>query len=51
MAEEDKKILGVWTKDEFIDSLIYAAVVAVVSFSLTLFYRYLSKWLELKKWG
>jgi len=48
---DEKKILGVWTKDEFIDSLIYSTVVAIVSFVLTMFYRYLSKWLQLKKWA
>jgi len=44
------RILGVWTKDEFVDTIIYAIVVAIVSFCLTFFYRYLGKWLELKKW-
>jgi len=46
----ERRILGVWTKDEFIDSLIFALVAAIVTFAITLFYRYLSKWLELKKW-
>lgn len=46
----ERKILGVWTKDEFMDTIVYAVVVAIVSFGLTFFYRYLSKWLELKKW-
>lgn len=50
MADEDL-ILGIWTKDEFIDSLIFAAVAGIMTFGATLFYRYISKWLELKKWG
>lgn len=47
----EKRILGVWTKDEFVDTLIYAGITAIVTFCLTFFYRYIWKWLELKKWG
>ena len=41
--------MGVWTKEEFYDAVIFASIVAVVSFCITLFYRYVSKWLELHK--
>jgi len=46
----EDKILGIWTKDEFIDTIIYASITAVITFFLTFLYRYISKWLELKKW-
>jgi|GEM_PF-3894954 len=42
MAEE-ATILGVWTEEEFKDTLLMAAVVAIVSFITTFAYRYFYK--------
>lgn len=44
----DELILGVWTEEEFKDTLIFAAAVAVVSFITTICYRFLSKKLGMR---
>jgi len=43
----EERVLGVWTHEEFKDTLIFAAVAAIITFLLTLFYRWVSKYLEL----
>ncbi len=40
------KIFGLWTEEEFRDVLILASVVGIVSFTTTIIYRAVSKWLE-----
>jgi len=43
MAE---KKLGVFTQEEWKDTMIYAVIAAVITFLATIFYRWLGKYLE-----
>jgi len=38
-------------QQEFKDALAFAIVVAIVSFGVTLFYKWVSKYLEITKWS
>jgi len=40
-------IAGVWTEEEFHDTLIFAAVVGIAAFITTIGYRWLNKYLEM----
>jgi hypothetical protein len=52
MAEEakEKRIMGVWTKEEFMDDLVLGIFGALVGFFSALLYMYLSRWLHEHKW-
>lgn len=47
---DEERILGVFTKDEFYDTLLYALLAGVVTAVVTIILRYVQKWLELKEW-
>jgi len=46
VMETNGKILGVWTPEAFRNAVIFAAVVAVTSFFVTLLYKYTLAYLE-----
>ena len=43
---EETKVWGVWTPEEFKDALVFAIVTSCITFALTLFYKWLGKYLE-----
>jgi len=44
------KVFGIWTEEEFKDTLAIAGVVAIGTFVTTILYRAISKWLEETNW-
>ena len=47
----DKPVLGIWTWEEFYDTLAMAGVVAVGAFITTIIYRAIDKWLKETRWS
>jgi len=51
MGEKDeKKILGVWTKEEFMDDLTFSFLASMIGFMTGFLYRGMSRFLSETKW-
>jgi len=48
--DSDERILGVWTREEFIDTLVLAMITGITTAMVTILYNYISKWLEIRTW-
>jgi len=48
--EEEEKIFGVWTKEEFFDDLVFGLFAMLVGFLTGFFYKFVSRWLAGHKW-
>lgn len=50
MAEEEELIFGIWTKEEFVDDIVFGIFTALIGFITGVGYKMLSKYLAKHKW-
>lgn len=50
MAEEEDLIFGIWTKEDFVDDMVFCLFAALIGFLTGVGYKFLSKYLEQHKW-
>lgn len=51
MAEEEGDLIfGIWTKEDFVDDIVFCLFAALVGFLTGVGYKMLSKWLAKHKW-
>jgi len=48
--EEEEKILGVWTKEEFMDDIVFGLFTMVLGFLMGFISKFASRWLKQHKW-
>jgi len=48
--EEEEKILGVWTKEEFMDDIVFGLFTMVIGFVMGFVSKFVSRWLKQHKW-
>ena len=50
MAEEEEKILGVWTKEQFMDDIFFGLFTMAIGFVMGFVSKFVSRWLAQHKW-
>jgi len=48
--EEEEKILGVWTKEQFMDDIFFGLFTMAIGFVMGFVSKFVSRWLAQHKW-
>jgi hypothetical protein len=50
MAEEEDLIFGIWTKEEFVDDVVFCLFGMLIGFLSAFGYKFISRYLDRHKW-